>query len=580
MEKKRGLDYKWVVMINVLMAGLMSSINGSITMISLPAIFNGIHIDPLTSFQYLLWILMGYGLVTATLMLGFGRLSDIHGRVKLFKVGFLIFTVGSILLYLTPSTGDVGAIEIIVFRIIQAVGAAFLMANSSAILTDAFPVNERGKALGINTISFTSGQFIGLLLGGILAVYDWRFVFLVSVPFGILGTVWSFLKLKEISVKAIDTKFDILGNTVFIASITSILLAITYGLMPYGNSPMGWSNPWVMAAMAIGLVLLAAFPFIENRVKNPMFRMDLFKIKSFTYANVAGFLNALGRGGMMFMLIILLQGIWLPLHGYSYESTPFWAGVYMLPLTFGFILMGPLSGMLSDKYGPRWIATIGMVIATAAFIILASLPYNFNYIELGLTLFLMGVGGGMFGSPNSASIMNSVAPQDRGVASGMMTTVMMTAFTVSMAMFFTIVIVGITQRFPAAMTSSLASIGAVQLAPVLTSIPPTGAMFSAFLGFNPVSAILSGLPSQFVASIPSGTLTTLTGTTWFPQTLAEAFMPALRLSFYIGAVFCALAAILSGLRGDNYIHGMHVVDVKSNSGLESELVEVEEKTSK
>ena len=580
MEKKRGLDYKWVVMINVLMAGLMSSINGSITMISLPAIFNGIHIDPLTSFQYLLWILMGYGLVTATLMLGFGRLSDIHGRVKLFKVGFLIFTVGSILLYLTPSTGDAGAIEIIVFRIIQAVGAAFLMANSSAILTDAFPVNERGKALGINTISFTSGQFIGLLLGGILAVYDWRFVFLVSVPFGILGTVWSFLKLKEISVKAIDTKFDILGNTVFIASITSILLAITYGLMPYGNSPMGWSNPWVMAAMAIGLVLLAAFPFIENRVKNPMFRMDLFKIKSFTYANVAGFLNALGRGGMMFMLIILLQGIWLPLHGYSYESTPFWAGVYMLPLTFGFILMGPLSGMLSDKYGPRWIATIGMVIATAAFIILASLPYDFNYIELGLTLFLMGVGGGMFGSPNSASIMNSVAPQDRGVASGMMTTVMMTAFTVSMAMFFTIVIVGITQRFPAAMTSSLASIGAVQLAPVLTSIPPTGAMFSAFLGFNPVSAILSGLPSQFVASIPSGTLTTLTGTTWFPQTLADAFMPALRLSFYIGAAFCALAAILSGLRGDNYIHGMHVVDVKSNSGLESELVEVEEKTSK
>lgn len=575
--KKRGLDYKWVVMINVLMAGLMSSINGSITMISLPAIFNGIHIDPLTSFQYLLWILMGYGLVTATLMLGFGRLSDIHGRVKLFKVGFLIFTVGSILLYLTPSSGDAGAIEIIVFRIIQAIGAAFLMANSSAILTDAFPVNERGKALGINTISFTSGQFIGLLLGGILAVYDWRFVFLVSVPFGILGTVWSFLKLKEISVKAIDTKFDILGNAVFIASITSILLAVTYGLMPYGSSPMGWSNPWVMAAMAIGLVLLAAFPFIENRVKNPMFRMDLFKIKSFTYANLAGFLNALGRGGMMFMLIILLQGIWLPLHGYSYESTPFWAGVYMLPLTFGFILMGPISGMLSDKYGPRWIATIGMVLATAAFIILASLPYNFNYIELGLTLFLMGVGGGMFGSPNSASIMNSVAPQDRGVASGMMTTVMMTAFTVSMAMFFTIVIVGITQRFPAAMTSSLASIGAVQLASVLTSIPPTGAMFSAFLGFNPVSTILSGLPTQFVASIPSGTLTTLTGTTWFPQTLADAFMPALRLSFYIGAAFCALAAILSGLRGANYIHEMHIVDVKSNSGLESELMEAEEK---
>lgn len=565
MGSKHGLDYKWVVMINVLMAGLMSSINGSITLISLPAIFNGIHINPLTSFQYLLWILMGYGLVTATLMLGFGRLSDLHGRVKLFKIGFLIFTIASILLYLTPSTGDAGAIEIIVFRIIQAIGAAFLMANSSAILTDAFPVNERGKALGLNTISFTSGQFIGLLLGGILAIYDWRFIFLVSVPVGIVGTVWSFLKLKEISVKAIKTKFDIIGNLVFVASITSILLGITYGLMPYGNNPMGWSNPWVMIAIVLGIALLVTFPFIENRVENPMFRMDLFKIKMFTYANLAGFLNALGRGGMMFMLVILLQGIWLPLHGYSYESTPFWAGVYMLPLTFGFILMGPISGMLSDKYGPRWIATAGMILATIAFLILAALPYNFNYIELGLTLFLMGIGGGMFGSPNSASIMNSVAPQDRGVASGMMTTVMMTAFTVSMAIFFTIVIVGITQRFPAAMTSSLAAIGASQLAPVLTNIPPTGAMFSAFLGFNPVSAILGALPAQFVASIPHETLTTLTGTTWFPQTLADAFMPALRISFYIGAAFCAISAILSALRGENYIHEHEFAEIRPDA---------------
>lgn len=574
--KKRGLDYKWVVMINVIMSGLMSSINGSITLISLPAIFNGIHIDPLNSFQYLLWILMGYGLVTATLMLGFGRLSDIYGRVKLFKIGFLIFTVGSILLYLTPGTGDIGAIEIIAFRIIQAIGAAFLMANGSALLTDAFPVSERGKALGINMVAFMSGQFIGLLLGGILAIYDWRFVFLVSVPFGLLGTIWSFLKLKEISYRDPNTKIDILGNIVFVASITSILLGITYGLMPYGNDAMGWHNPWVIVSMIIGFVLLAVFPFIENRAENPMFRMDLFKIKMFSYANIAGFLNAMGRGGMMFMLIILLQGIWLPLHGYSYESTPFWAGVYMLPLTLGVVVMGPISGMLSDKYGPRWIATLGMVISAAAFLVLAALPYDFSYLEFGAAIFMMGIGQGMFSSPNTASIMNSVSPKDRGVASGMITTVIMTAFTASMAMFFTIVIVGITQKFPGAMTSSLASIGAVQLAPVLSSIPPTGALFSAFLGFNPVSTILSALPTQFVSSIPQGTLAILTGTTWFPQTLAEAFMPALRMSFYIGAAFCAIGAVLSGLRGANYVHKMQVVDVKSNSGLESEVLEVEE----
>jgi MFS family permease len=575
--KKRGLDYKWVVMINVIMSGLMSSINGSITLISLPAIFNGIHIDPLNSFQYLLWILMGYGLVTATLMLGFGRLSDIYGRVKLFKIGFLIFTVGSILLYLTPGTGDIGAIEIIAFRIIQAIGAAFLMANGSALLTDAFPVSERGKALGINMVAFMSGQFIGLLLGGILAIYDWRFVFLVSVPFGLLGTIWSFLKLKEISYRDPNTKIDIIGNIVFVASITSILLGITYGLMPYGNDAMGWHNPWVIASMIIGFALLAVFPFIENRAENPMFRMDLFKIKMFSYANIAGFLNAMGRGGMMFMLIILLQGIWLPLHGYSYESTPFWAGVYMLPLTLGVVVMGPIPGMLSDKYGPRWIATLGMVISAAAFLVLAALPYDFSYLEFGAAIFMMGIGQGMFSSPNTASIMNSVSPKDRGVASGMITTVIMTAFTASMAMFFTIVIVGITQKFPGAMTSSLASIGAVQLAPVLSSIPPTGALFSAFLGFNPVSTILSALPTQFVSSIPQGTLTILTGTTWFPQTLAEAFMPALRMSFYIGAAFCAIGAVLSGLRGANYVHKMQVVDVKSDSGLGSELVEAEEK---
>ena len=558
-SRLRGLDYKWIALINVIIAALMGSVNGSITLISLPAIFNGIHIDPLTSFQYLLWILMGYGLVTATLLLSFGRLSDMYGRVRLFKLGFLIFTLGSILLYLTPSTGDAGAIEIIAFRILQAVGSALFMANSSAILTDAFPVNERGKALGIHMVAFMSGQFIGLILGGVLAVYDWRYVFLISVPFGILGTVWSTLKLKETSIKSTATKIDVWGNLTFISGITLLLLAVTYGLMPYGNNPMGWSNPWVMTALAIGVVLLAAFPFIENRVECPMFRLDLFKIKMFSYANSAGFLNSLGRGGMMFMLIMLLQGIWLPLHGYSYESTPFWAGIYMLPLTIGVIIMGPISGWLSDKYGPRWIATGGMVINTVSFLVLASLPYDFNYTEFGIALFMMGIGSGMFSSPNSASIMNSVPPQERGVASGMMMTLMNTAFTASMAMFFTIVIVGITQQFPGAMTSALASIGALQLAPVLSNIPPTGALFSAFLGFNPVNTILSGLPTSFVAAIPQTTMTTLTGTTWFPSTLANAFMPALRMAFYIGAVLSGLAALLSALRGETYLHEVEVL---------------------
>ena len=558
------LEYKWTAMTNVIIASLMGTINMSIVLVALPAIFNGIHINPLNSFQYLLWILMGYGLVTATLLLSFGRLSDMYGRVKLFRLGFLIFTVASILLYFTPSTGDAGALEIIIFRIIQAVGSALLMANSAAILTDAFPSNERGKALGINMVAVMSGMFLGLILGGILAIFDWRYIFLVSVPFGIMGTVWSYYKLKEPSIKAVKTKIDIWGNLTFLLGITLLLVGVTYGLIPYGNNPMGWNNPWVITSMILGLISLILFLFVETRVEAPMFRLDLFKNRSFAYANIAGLLGALGRGGMMFMIILLLQGIWLPLHGYSYSSTPFWAGIYMIPLTAGIIIMGPISGILSDKYGPRWIATIGMIIVTLAFLILAALPYNFNYIEFGLALFMMGIGGGMFGSPNSASIMNSVPAQDRGVASGMMYTIMNTAFTASMAIFFTIVIIGITQRFPEAMTTSLSSIGAIQLAPIISNIPPTAALFSAFLGYNPVNAILACFTSTTCSHIPHSTLNTLTGTTWFPSTLANAFMPSLQTSFYIGAILSAIAAILSALRGGKYIHEDEIIKTESS----------------
>ncbi len=390
----------------------MATVNGSIILISLPAIFNGINIDPLTSFQYLLWILMGYGIVTATLLLSFGRLSDIYGRVRLYNIGFAIFTAGSILLFLTPDTGDAGAIELIVFRLIQAVGAAFIFSNSAAILTDAFPPDERGKALGLNSVAALSGQFVGLIIGGILAAFHWRYVFLISVPFGVIGTIWAFMKLKEPAYPKRNQKIDLWGNLSFIGGLTLFLVGITYALLPYGSAPMGWGDPWVIAALVSGFLLLVAFPVIETKVKDPMFRMDLFKIRNFAFGNGAGFLSALARGGVMIILIILLQGVWLPLHGYSFESTPFWAGVYMLPLTIGFVIMGPLSGIISDKYGARWISTLGMVLVGVSFLILALLPYNFDYLPFALALLIMGLGNGMFSSPNAAAIMNSV-PADR-----------------------------------------------------------------------------------------------------------------------------------------------------------------------
>jgi len=572
------MEYKWTAMSNTFIATLMASINSYIILIALPSIFNGIHIDPLNSFQYLLWILMGYGLVTATLLLSFGRLSDMYGRVKMFRLGFLIFTFGSILLYLTPSSGDAGAIEIIVFRLVQGVGAAFFMANSAAILTDAFPSSERGKALGINIVAAIAGNFLGLVIGGVLAVFNWRYVFLISVPFGLIGTIWSF-KLKELSKKAIKTKIDVWGNLTFVLGITLILVGITYGLLPYGNSPMGWNNPWVIAAMIVGLVSLILFPFIENRVESPMFRLDLFRNRSFAFANIAGLLGSLGRGGLMFMLILLLQGIWLPLHGYSYDSTPFWAGIYMLPLTAGIVIMGPLSGVLSDTYGPRWISTGGMIVVTISFILFAALPINFNFWEFAFAEFLMGIGSGMFSTPNTASIMNSVPSEDRGVASGMISTLRNTAGTASMAIFFTIVIVGITQRFPDAMLSSLTSIGAVNLAPILTNIPPTAALFSAFLGYNPVNAILTTLPPSIVAHIPGSTLNTLTGITWFPSTLSNAFLPSLQTSFIIGAVISIIAAILSALRGERYIHEDKIIKDVPLSEIKSPELEIVEKSS-
>lgn len=556
-RNKKGIDYKWVVLSNTTISTMMGSINGSIILISLPDIFNGLQINPLTSLQYLLWLLMGYGLVTATLVPSFGRLSDMYGRVRVYKLGFLVFTIGSILLFFTPGTGDAGAVEIIVFRLLQGVGSAMFMANTRAILTDAFPVTQRGMALGMNAVALLSGQFFGLLLGGVLAIIDWRLVFLVSVPFGIFGTVWSYLKLREVSPNPAPQKIDWAGNLAFVAGMTILLIGITYGLMPYGSDPMGWSNPWVIVAMVAGIIMLTAFPVIEARVASPMFKLDLFRLRAFSYGSLAAFLSSLSRGGVMFMIVLMLQGIWLPLHGYSYADTPFWAGIYMLPIIVGVLIMSPISGILSDRYGPRIIATGGMLLVSAGFILLARMPFDFNYVEFGLTLFLMGLGYGMFGSPNSSSIMSAVPPEHRGIASGMMSMLMNTAQTISMAIFFTIVIVGISGSFPAALGNSLAGIGASGLTPVFSSISPSGALFAAFLGYNPVAMVIAALPTSIMSEIPGSTLAALSSSTWFPSTLGVAFLPSLRMTFYLGAVLCFIAAILSALRGERYVHELH-----------------------
>ncbi len=543
------VQYKWVALSNTTIGMLMASIDATIVLIAMPSIFRGIQIDPFSSFQYLMWIMFGYSIVTATLLVTFGRLSDMFGRVRLYNLGFLIFTIGSILLAVTPNTGDLGAIELIVFRIIQGVGAAFLFSNSGAIITDAFPENERGKALGINQLAFLAGSLIGLILGGVLAVYDWRLVFLVSVPVGIIGTAWSYWKLKEQHIQRKKQKIDIWGNVSFGGGLTLLLLAITYGLTPYGNSPMGWGNPWVIASLVGGAALLIAFPFIEKRVEDPMLRLDLFKNRSFAAGNVATFLSSMSRGGVMIMLVVLLQGIWLPLHGYSYEDAPFWAGIFMIPMSIGIAITGPLSGWLSDKHGARTLATAGMIITGITFLAFTLLPANFEYFPFALILLVMGIGNGIFMSPNMASVMNSCPAEHRGAASGIRSTLQNCGQTISQAIFFSIIIVSLNATLPAALSTSVAAAGASpQIANAFTQVPASGALFAAFLGYNPIGTLLQAM-GPIAAGIPAATLETLKGPTFFPNAIANPFMTALTEAFIIAAILCFLAAAFSALRG-------------------------------
>lgn len=543
------VQYKWVALSNTTLGMLMASIDMTIVLIALPSIFRGINIDPFTSFQYLLWVMFGYSIVTAVLLVTFGRLSDIYGRVRLYNLGFAIFTVGSILLSITPHTGDAGAIELIVFRIIQGVGAAFLFSNSGAIITDAFPENERGKALGINQLAFLAGSLIGLVLGGVLAVYDWRLVFLVSVPVGVVGTVWSYWKLKEQHVTRKKQKLDIWGNICFGGGLTLILLGITYGLTPYGASPMGWSNPFVVASLAVGAALLMAFPFIERRVEDPMFRLDLFKNRTFAAGNVATFLSSMSRGGVMIMLVVLLQGIWLPLHGYTYEDSPFWAGIFMIPMSIGIAITGPLSGWLSDKHGARVLATAGMIITGITFLLFTLLPANFEYFPFALILLIMGLGNGIFMSPNMASVMNSCPAEHRGAASGMRSTLQNCGQTISQAIFFSIIIISLNATLPAALSTAVANAGASQqLADAFSATPASGALFAAFLGYNPIGTLLQGM-GPLAAGLPDASRAVLEGQTFFPNAIAAPFMSALTIAFVIAAVLCFLAAVFSALRG-------------------------------
>jgi MFS family permease len=550
-----GPRYKWVALTNTTIGVLMASIDTSIVLISLPAIFNGIHINPLAPGEtnYFLWMLLGYMVVTATLLVTFGRISDMFGRVRLYNLGFAIFTFGSILLWLTPGTGNTGALELILFRLVQGVGAGFLFANSAAILTDAFPANQRGLALGINQIAAILGSVIGLILGGILSYFSWRLVFLVSVPVGIVGTIWAYMMLREVATIRTHQKIDWPGNITFALGATILLLGITYGIEPYGGSPTGWGNPLVIAALSSGVILLALFMWIELHVQDPMFRLELFRRRMFAAGNASSFLASIARGGLQFMLIIWLQGIWLPLHGYSYEVTPLWAGIYLLPLLVGFVVMGPLSGWLSDRFGARVFSTTGMVIQAVGFFLLTFLPANFDYIWFALILFMLGLGQGMFSSPNTSSVMSSVPADQRGVASGMRATFQNSGSLVSIGVFFSLITAGLASALPITLLSGLTRARVPSIvANNIAHLPPTSALFAAFLGYNPMATLL---PANVLHALSQADQANLLGRSFFPNLISPPFMIGLHGVFYLAMAMCLVAALASLLRGKRDIQG-------------------------
>jgi MFS family permease len=560
--------YRWIALSNTTLGVLMVTINSSIVIISLPAIFRGLHLNPLEpgNVGYLLWLLMGFLLVSAVFVVTFGRLGDMYGRVKTYNLGFVVFAVASVATALDPLDGGAGAMWLILWRVLQGIGGAMLFANSTAILADAFPSTQRGMALGINQVAGIAGSFLGLIIGGVLAEWHWRAVFWVSVPFGILGAFWSWKSLHELGVKR-PGKLDIPGNLTFAVGLSAVLAAITYGIQPYGGHTMGWLNPWVLAGLVGGTALLVVFCYIETKIAEPMFDMGLFRIRAFSAGNFAGLLASIGRGGMQFMLIIWLQGIWLPLHGYDFESTPLWAGIYLLPLTVGFLAAGPISGTLSDRYGARWFAGGGLLIVAATFIGLVLLPTDFQYWQFAVLIGLNGVGSGLFTAPNASSIMNSVPARQRGTASGMRGTFFNSGTSLSIGIFFSLMIVGLANSLPQTLTKGLVAQHVPQgTAEQIGNLPPVGSLFAAFLGYNPIESLLG--PTGALAKIPVANANTLTGKTFFPQLISEPFHHGLVVVFTTAAVMMVVAAIVSLLQGGKYVH-----DDSTDEAVAAEIVE-------
>ncbi|MEJ2777393.1 MFS transporter [Stygiolobus sp. RP850M] len=525
---------KWIALSNTSIAIFIAFANYNMIIIALPQIFNSLRFNPTApdALGYLIWLILGYMIVTSSLVVTFGRISDLKGRAKLYSFGFLIFAISSGILSTVNGYGDSAVLEMIILRLFQGVGGGLLMVNSAAILTDYFPKNELGKALGLNQVSGLVGGVAGLIIGGVLSVINWRYIFLLDFVVGIIGTLWSFKSLRDVQ-KPIKQPLDIIGNVLFALGITLLLISVTYGLLPYGNQQLGWGNPFVITGLTISFLAIGIFVLVESKVKNPMFDLSLFKVRDFSVANFTNFIASMARQGILLMMLVLLQGIWLPLHGVPYSQTPFWAGLYLIPNMLGFAALGPISGILSDRYGSKVLTSLGIFVSALGFFLLSLLPYDFQLWQFFAISFLMGAGMGLFSSPNMADIMASVPVQKRGAASGMRASLQNTASALSVVLYFSVVITGMAVTLNSSIESALSSYG-IHLN---VNLPAAVAIFSALLGYDPLSSLTSSLPTSVASHIDTPA--------FFVTAIAPSFMSGFRLMLNISAALLVLSGILS-----------------------------------
>jgi EmrB/QacA subfamily drug resistance transporter len=410
------MEYKNTVLVNTTIGSFMALLDSNIVLISLPTIISSL---PGTTTFDGLWIIMGYTLITASFLLTFGRLADLFGRVKLYNLGFAIFTVGSALCSIAPN-----GISLVIFRLIQGAGGALIFANSTAIITDTFPVEERGRAIGINQVAGTVGSVSGLVAGGLLTgLFGWRSIFWINIPFGTFATVWAYSRLKELSTPLRREKIDYVGNILFASGLSSFLLGLTLG------SISGWSFQYYVL-IVLGFLILLFFIFYERRARYPMMDLSLFKIPRFSAGIASNLLSSIARGAVSLVLVFYFQGV----EGLD----PLTSGLLLLPFSIAFVTFGPLSGYLSDRYGQLKFVLAGLTTVTVAVFIFAFFPYGSPYIYLVVPMVLAGAGGGMFVAPNVASIMNSVPVARRGVASGISSMLVNTGFLISLGLAFAI----------------------------------------------------------------------------------------------------------------------------------------------